>query len=176
MYVFLLSLRYLRTRYIALASVISVMLGVATMIVVNSVMSGFQNEMFVRLHGILSDIVVEAHSLDGITDPDELMASIRQELGPDVVAMTANVHIPAMLEFQVRNQTMVKQINLIGIDPETYSGVSDFGKYVLHPANKQQLSFDLRDSGFDERLVLRVGLTVAKKQRFKRRIASNWNN
>ncbi len=152
MYVFLLSLRYLRTRYIALASVISVMLGVATMIVVNSVMSGFQNEMFVRLHGILSDIVVEAHSLDGITDPDELMASIRQELGPDVVAMTANVHIPAMLEFQVRNQTMVKQINLIGIDPETYSGVSDFGKYVLHPANKQQLSFDLRDSGFDERL------------------------
>ena len=37
MYKYLLWWRYLRTRYIALASVISVMLGVATMIVVNSI-------------------------------------------------------------------------------------------------------------------------------------------
>ena len=35
MYKLVLCLRYLRTRYIALASIISVMLGVATMIVVN---------------------------------------------------------------------------------------------------------------------------------------------
>ncbi len=41
MYKLLLCWRYLRTRYIALASIISVMLGVATMIVVNSVMAGF---------------------------------------------------------------------------------------------------------------------------------------
>jgi len=42
MYKLLLCWRYLRTRYIALASIISVMLGVATMIVVNSVMAGFR--------------------------------------------------------------------------------------------------------------------------------------
>ena len=41
MYKLLLCWRYLRTRYIALASIISVTLGVATMIVVNSVMDGF---------------------------------------------------------------------------------------------------------------------------------------
>ena len=41
MYRWLLCFRYLRTRYIALASIISVTLGVATMIVVNSVMEGF---------------------------------------------------------------------------------------------------------------------------------------
>ena len=41
MYKLLLALRYLRTRWIALASIISVTLGVATMIVVNSVMAGF---------------------------------------------------------------------------------------------------------------------------------------
>ncbi|MBA3313508.1 MAG: hypothetical protein H0T47_09510, partial [Planctomycetaceae bacterium] len=45
MYKLLLCLRYLRTRYIALASIISVTLGVATMIVVNSVMAGFGTEM-----------------------------------------------------------------------------------------------------------------------------------
>ena len=50
MYKLLLSWRYLRTRYIALASIISVTLGVATMIVVNSVMAGFRYEMRERLH------------------------------------------------------------------------------------------------------------------------------
>ena len=44
MYKLLLCWRYLRTRWIALASVVSVTLGVATMIVVNSVMEGFRNE------------------------------------------------------------------------------------------------------------------------------------
>ena len=43
MYKLLLCWRYLRTRYIALASIVSVTLGVATMIVVNSVMAGFHS-------------------------------------------------------------------------------------------------------------------------------------
>jgi len=68
MYKFLLCWRYLRTRYIALASIVSVTLGVATMIVVNSVMAGFAHEMQDRLHGILSDLVFEAHSLEGFAD------------------------------------------------------------------------------------------------------------
>ena len=69
MYKILLCWRYLRTRWIALASVISVTLGVATMIVVNSVMAGFSHEMQTRIHGILSDIVFESHSLSGFQDP-----------------------------------------------------------------------------------------------------------
>ena len=70
MYKLLLCWRYLRTRYIALASIISVMLGVATMIVVNSVMEGFTSEMQNRIHGILSDLVFEARSLDGMPDAE----------------------------------------------------------------------------------------------------------
>jgi lipoprotein-releasing system permease protein len=77
MYKLLLCWRYLRTRYIALASIVSVTLGVATMIVVNSVMAGFSREMQSRIHGILSDVVVEAQSLDGFYDPDRHMAMIR---------------------------------------------------------------------------------------------------
>ena len=69
MYKAFLSLRYLRTRYIALASILSVMLGVATMIVVNSVMKGFTAEMRSRIQGLLSDIVVETNSLDGARTP-----------------------------------------------------------------------------------------------------------
>ena len=59
MYILLLAARYLRTRFIALASVVSVMLGVATMIIVNSVMSGFSEQMRDRIHNILADVTVE---------------------------------------------------------------------------------------------------------------------
>ena len=44
MYKLLLCWRYLKTRYIALASIISVMLGVATLIAVNAVMKVFAHE------------------------------------------------------------------------------------------------------------------------------------
>ena len=57
MYKLLLCWRYLLTRYLALVCIISVMLGVATLIVVNSVMAGFSTKLRERLHGLLSDIV-----------------------------------------------------------------------------------------------------------------------
>ena len=78
MYKYLLCWRYLKTRYIALASIISVMLGVATMIVVNSVMAGFGEKMRDRLHGVLADVVVECVSLDGFYNSDEVMARVAQ--------------------------------------------------------------------------------------------------
>jgi len=152
MYKLLLCLRYLRTRYIALASIVSVMLGVATMIVVNSVMAGFQDEMNRRLHGILSDLVVESHGTEGIANPIELMEDIRDTLGDDVVAMTPNIHIPSMLSFEIRGEWVTKPITLIGIDTATYSGVSDFSKFLLHPRNREQLEFRLREGGFGSRL------------------------
>ena len=87
MYKLLLCWRYLRTRYIALASIISVTLGVATLIVVNSVMAGFTQEMYNRLHGILSDIVVECHSLAGLSDPQWHMQQIREVVGDDLAGI-----------------------------------------------------------------------------------------
>ena len=88
MYKYLLCQRYLRTRFIALASIISVMLGVATMIVVNSVMSGFSHQMRDRIHGLLADVVVESHSLDGVTDPDMLMRMAREVSDDQIEAIT----------------------------------------------------------------------------------------
>ena len=70
MYRWLLCFRYLRTRYIALASIISVTLGVATLIVVNSVMAGFSAEMHEeQLHGLASDILIECHLSKGNARP-----------------------------------------------------------------------------------------------------------
>jgi lipoprotein-releasing system permease protein len=149
MYKLLLCWRYLRTRWIALVCVASVMLGVATMIVVNAVMAGFSHEMQTRIHGILSDLVFESHSLSGFQDPKWHMEEITRAAGGDIEGMTPTVAVPAMLSFQVRGQWLTRQVMFIGIDETTHSGVSDFGSYLQHPENRRQLSFNLRDSGYD---------------------------
>ncbi len=151
MYVLLLCWRYLRTRYIALASVGSVMLGVATMIVVNSVMAGFSHEMQNRIHGILSDVVVESTSLEGMPDPEWQMDQIRQVAGEWIEAMTPTVVVPAMLSFEYGGKWITRPVHLIGIDARTQSQVSDFGRYLQHPENRRQLSWKLREDGYDVR-------------------------
>jgi len=149
MYKLLLCWRYLRTRWIALASVISVTLGVATMIVVNAVMAGFSHEMQTRIHGILSDIVFESHSLSGFQDPKWHMEEIRRAGGDAIAGMTPTVAVPAMLNFQVRGQWVTRQVMFIGIDQSSHALASDFGRYLQHPDNRRQLSFSLREGGYD---------------------------
>ncbi len=149
MYKLLLSWRYLRTRYIALASIISVMLGVATMIVVNSVMAGFTREMQNRIHGILSDVVVTARSLEGVPDAEWHKERLRELAGDEIEAMTATVVVPAMLSFQYDNNWITRQVQLIGIDEATHSEVSEFCHYLQHPENRRQVSFELHEDGYD---------------------------
>jgi len=149
MYKLLLCWRYLRTRYIALASIVSVTLGVATMIVVNSVMEGFSREMHERLHAILSDIVVEAHSLSGFPDPQWHMEQIRRYAGDEIEGMTPTVHVPAMLSFQYAGQWVTRPVQLIGIDERTQAEAGEFASFLRHPVNRQAMSFGLRDDGYD---------------------------
>src|SRR3954452_3840607 len=121
MYKLLLCWRYLKTRYLAMACIISVMLGVATLIVVNSVMSGFSTRLRDRLHGLLSDIVIEAYGMEGFTDPQGKMAKIRQHpfLGPRVEAMASTLEAFAMLQFYYPNgEPVTRPVRLIGVDPD----------------------------------------------------------
>jgi len=151
MYKLLLCWRYLCTRYIALASIISVMLGVATMIVVNSVMAGFSREMQNRIHGILSDLSFEAHSLSGFPDAEARKEEIRRVAGDCIEGMTATVAVPAMLDFRYGGNWITRPVELIGIDETTQASVSDFPRYLQHPANRRQMSFLLREDGYDIR-------------------------
>ena len=143
MYKLLLSVRYLRTRFIALASIISVMLGVATMIVVNSVMSGFGTEMRNRIHAILSDVVVETNSLDGVHDPERWMQIIREVGGDDIDSMAAMVEIYGMMTYDYRGQSVMKTVQLVGIDPLTRAKVSpDAGVFQKSLDSYQQITED----------------------------------
>lgn len=148
MYRWMLCFRYLRTRYIALASIISVTLGVATLIVVNSVMAGFSAEMHERMHGLASDILIEAHTVGGIPDPERDLAKIREVVGDRLAGTSVSVHVPAVMGIRYHGQVVTRQVNLVGVDPATYDTVSDFGKYLLHPENQKQVDFRLREYGY----------------------------
>jgi len=124
MYRLLLCTRYLRTRFIALASIISVMLGVATMIVVNSVMSGFSYEMRTRINGILADVDIETNSLNGEADAEQLMARARAVTGDRIEAISATVEVFGLLHFRRGGQWIPRPVTLVGIDPEAESKVS----------------------------------------------------
>jgi lipoprotein-releasing system permease protein len=130
MYKYLLCWRYLRTRYIALASIISVLLGVATMIVVNSVMAGFSAKMRDRLHGILADVVVESYDLDGFYNADEVMARIQSVAGSQVEAMAPTTETFGLMKFQVGGQSITRQVQIIGIRPDERARTGDFAEYL----------------------------------------------
>ena len=131
MYKLLLCLRYLRTRYIAMASIISVMLGVATMIVVNSVMAGFSTEMKDRIHGILADVVVESRSMSGIYGPDELQQKIREACGDMVVSTTPVVEVPGLVSFTLAGEPYHTPVQLVGIDPQGKSLMGPMKEYLM---------------------------------------------
>ncbi len=144
MYKLLLCWRYLLTRYLALACIISVMLGVATLIVVNSVMSGFSTKLRDRLHALLSDVVVEANGLEGFTGPDEKMAKIRSVpfLNDRIDAMSATMEVFAMLQFHYPNgERVTRMVKLIGIDPKTRGQVGGFKEHLVNQANSAEASF-----------------------------------
>lgn len=148
MYQLLLCWRYLRTRYIALASVISVTLGVATMIVVNAVMAGFSHEMQKRIHGILSDVVVESLSLNGFPDPDARMAEIDRIAGDYIECMTPTISLPSMLSYRYGGQWITRPVTVVGL-PEDAPLAGDFAEYLQHPENRKSPSFQLREGGYD---------------------------
>ncbi|QDT65537.1 ABC transporter permease [Calycomorphotria hydatis] len=130
MYKLLLCTRYLRTRYIALASIISVTLGVATMIVVNSVMAGFSTQMRERIHGLLADVIVETRSLDGVPNPELLFAMARDAAGDQIDGMTATVEIYGMLSFKYAGDWVTQPVTLIGIEPEGKAEVGPLIDYL----------------------------------------------
>lgn len=152
MFKLLLAWRYLRTRFIAIASIVSVTLGVATLIVVNSVMSGFSQEMTSKLHGILSDVDISAAGMGEIDRVDTRMSEIAELLGDDLQAATTVVRVPAMVNFLVNGQPRYHQIMLIGIDDQTFGEVTDFRPYLTNQLHRQGPVFGLMENGYDDDL------------------------
>lgn len=133
-YEFLVGLRYTRSRkraqgrnrfisFISLVSMFGIALGVAALIVVLSVMNGFQEELRTRILGVASHVQVQ--SVDGGLLAWQQVAdeSLRH---PSVRAAAPYVQEQGMLSFDegVRG-TIVR-----GVIPAEEDKVADFGRYM----------------------------------------------
>ena len=129
MYKLLLCWRYLKTRYLAFACIISVMLGVGTLIVVNSVMNGFSTKLRTLLHSVLSDVVIEAHSMDGFHDPVGKIAKIRKDpyLDSQIDSMAITLEAFAMVQYRDHNNVIAtRAVRVMGIELKDRSKVGGF--------------------------------------------------
>ncbi len=147
MYKLLLCWRYLRSRYLAFVCIGSVMLGVATLIVVNSVMSGFSNKLKDRLHGLLSDVVIETPNYGGFPmKPAEMIAKIEaSSVGAYIQAMAPTIEIIAMLQYALpgTGETATRPVHLLGVDPESRTAIGGFAEFLVDPNNRARPSFEL---------------------------------
>ena len=146
MYKFLLCWRYLRTRYLALACIISVMLGVATLIVVNSVMSGFSTKLKSRLHGLLSDVQIECYAQEGFGSPDEQIKYImNSQVGTKIRAATPTLQTMGMVQLTLPDGTRMapRPVKLIGVDAAGRNGIGGFGEYLVNERLRQNPTFEL---------------------------------
>ncbi len=136
MYKALLCWQYLRTRFLAFVCIVSVMLGVATLVVVNSVMAGFSSKLKDRFHGLMSDVIIESPSNNGFPeDTDEMMAKIRNSPANEYIeAMTPTIEVFGIVTYDVLMNGSLEQVivpvRVVGTDPAGRASVGGFGEYL----------------------------------------------
>jgi lipoprotein-releasing system permease protein len=151
--------RYLRARkgerfvsIIAIFSLVGIALGVATLIVVTSVMSGFQVELVSRILGVNGHISIEAYAGQRIADYGPLVSRIRAIPG---VAMATPV-----LDGQALLST-----DAGGARGGLVRGISLEDLRALHPISDHIVAGDLAAFQGDDAIVVGIGLANSYRLR-----------
>ncbi|HET6605477.1 MAG TPA: lipoprotein-releasing ABC transporter permease subunit [Rhodopila sp.] len=151
--------RYLRARkderfvsIIAIFSLVGIALGVATLIVVTSVMSGFQVELVSRILGVNGHITVEAYAGQKIEGFDALARQIKAL--PDVASVTPVLDGQALLSTQGGGARggLVRGISLADLE-------------ALHPISDHIVAGSLTNFQGDDAIVIGVGLANSYRLR-----------
>jgi lipoprotein-releasing system permease protein len=131
-YSFFIALRYMKGKRhrapISINTLISiggVALGVMTLIVVLSVMGGFESDLKQKILGTNSPVIVTSFSEKGITSYDEVMKKVASV--PHVVAVTPFTYSEVMLT----SPNGVSGIVLKGIRPDTEKKVTDLSRNMV---------------------------------------------
>ncbi|HEY9397915.1 MAG TPA: lipoprotein-releasing ABC transporter permease subunit [Burkholderiales bacterium] len=130
-YELFIGLRYTRAKrrnhfisFISLTSMLGIMLGVGALIIVLSVMNGFQQELRARILGVASHVQ--------ITGPDNFLTDWQlvaddASKNPEVVAAAPYVNAQAMLS----NSGNVRGALVRGIVPDAEDRVADIGNHMI---------------------------------------------
>lgn len=129
-----LALRYLRPKrtfvsVITLISVIGVMLGVAVLIIVISVMTGFDQLLREKILGFSADLKITKYD-EAVGDYEALAAIVRKN--PNVRAVAPFIQGPVMIKTQPATGKPAIATPLVrGIDPELEKGVSSLTTNII---------------------------------------------
>lgn len=150
--------------FISLMSVMGMALGVALLILVLSVMNGFDREMRTRILGLVPHITITPYEYErgGLTvdesNSNNLNKEIREyvERHPGVKAVAPFTQLNAML----LHGTDVEGVMVYGIDPAQESDVSIIGDYI-DPQALVRLKNDSKDIIMGSALAARLGLEIS---------------
>lgn len=116
--------------FISMLSIVGITLGVGALIIVLSVMNGFQKEITDKILSATSHIEITSPS-GALTDYEEVMRRI--SVNKRVIASSPYVNGQVMISSQKPKKvgTGVQGVIIRGIDPQTENNVSDFSKKTI---------------------------------------------
>lgn len=127
----LIALRYFKSRkrnsivsFLSITSIIGLMLGTATLILVVSVMSGFTNNLKEKMMGTNSDIVITDFSTVPVRDYEKLMQKVKKIKGVKAAAPFVNTQAVSM------SGNGVSGIIIKGIDADLEKTVSKISSFI----------------------------------------------
>lgn len=125
-----LALRYLKPKrtfvsIITLISILGVTLGITVLILVISVMTGFERELQRKVIGFDAHVMIS----NGVAGVLQNWEGTAEEIAkvPDVVAVAPFMQGPILAEFQ--NRRLAPKIR--GIDPELENKISDINQFII---------------------------------------------
>jgi lipoprotein-releasing system permease protein len=133
MYRLFLSLRYFRTRFLALAAFLAITFGVAMLLIVLGVMGGYIAQLRENIRGQESHLQVLGPGQLGVTGLLDLEEAI--EAVDNVAGVAPFIERRCLLFSGIS----VEPARIHGIDPVRQARVSDFGRYVLRPAELEAI-------------------------------------
>lgn len=129
-YELFVGLRYTRTKrsnhfisFISVTSMLGIALGVAALIVVLSVMNGFQKELRARILGVASHVQIVGTG-GGVSDWQDIAS--QAEANPEVVAAAPYVMAQGLISYRQTVQGTIVR----GVEPQAEDKVADIGAHM----------------------------------------------
>ncbi len=124
MYKYFIALRYLKGRMITWFAVAGVAIGVMALVIVTSVMGGFQSELHNRIRGTMGHINIESRNFFGVSTPGEIENAVTTI--PHVIATSPYIESIALFSGQTLDWGQIR-----GMDPVKEAAVGNFDRYIL---------------------------------------------
>ena len=147
-YEFFIARRYLKSRsktgfinLITYISILGVTIGVAALIIVLSVMNGFETEVRSRIVGFDTHVRLRTFHDEGVERVQEVMDQIMDI--PHIIGMSPYIDEKGM----IRSGENIDGVMVRGADPESIYDVSDIGKNIVY--GKLELGLVSQESGQD---------------------------